>query len=456
MRIVIDMQGAQTESRFRGIGRYSMSLAQAIVRNRGEHEVILALNGRLPAAIAAIQTAFADALPPENIRVWISPGTARQDNSANAWHRPVAELIREAFLQSLKPDVIHITSFFEGFVDEAVGSIQRFDMCTPVSVSVYDLIPLLHSAQYLDPTPVYAKYYRHKVEQIQKASLLLAISESSGQEAREHLRFAANKVVNVSTAVDANFGEQPVMPGLAQALRLKYNITQSFVMYTGGADARKNLLRLISAYAMLPATLRTAHQLVFAGKVPDADQHNLKQHARAVGLVDTALVFTGYVPDEDMVVLYKLCKLFVFPSWHEGFGLPALEAMTCGTAVIAAKSTSLPEVVGWPDAMFDPFDEAAICQKMTDALTNDIFRAELAARGLVQSKKFSWDLTAKRAIEAFEALPHSAPTTPGQAVSTKWLPSLINAIAQVVPHKAPQSDLLNIAHVLSLLGVKRL
>ena len=120
MRIVIDMQGAQSESRFRGIGRYTLSFVQAIARNRERHDVILALNGALFEAIEPIRAAFADLLPQNNIRVWQSPAPTLEKFPGNDARRETAELIREAFLAGLKPDMIHVSSFFEGFVDDAV------------------------------------------------------------------------------------------------------------------------------------------------------------------------------------------------------------------------------------------------------------------------------------------------------------------------------------------------
>ena len=104
MRIVVDLQGTQTESRFRGIGRYTHSLAQAIVRNRGEHEVLIALNGLFPDTIEPIRAAFDGLLSQENIRVWQAPGPVRSLDGGNEWRRHTAELVREAFLASLKPD----------------------------------------------------------------------------------------------------------------------------------------------------------------------------------------------------------------------------------------------------------------------------------------------------------------------------------------------------------------
>jgi len=205
MRIVIDMQGAQTESRFRGIGRYTLSFAQAIVRNRGEHEVILALSGLFPDTIESIRAAFDDLLPQENIRVWYAPGPVRECEPGNEWRRETAELIREAFLASLGPDVIHVTSLFESYADDAVTSIGRFDRTTPVSVSLYDLIPLLNPDHYLKPNPRYAEYYQRKIEYLGQSAIFLAISEFTRQEGLAHLGAPESRAVNVATAIENRF-----------------------------------------------------------------------------------------------------------------------------------------------------------------------------------------------------------------------------------------------------------
>ena len=126
MRIVIDLQGAQTESRYRGIGRYSMSLAKSIIRNRGEHEIIIVLSGQFPETIDGIRAAFDGLLPRENICVWYTPGPVKKCEPDNTWRYEVAELVREAFLASLKPDIIHVSSLLEGYTDNAIISINSF------------------------------------------------------------------------------------------------------------------------------------------------------------------------------------------------------------------------------------------------------------------------------------------------------------------------------------------
>lgn len=402
MRIVIDMQGAQTESRFRGIGRYTMGFVHAIVRNRGEHEIILALSGLLPDSIEPIRAAFDGVLPQENIRVWYAPSPVKEIDSHNHVRRAIAELMREAFIASLQPDVVHITSLFEGYVDDAVTSIGKFDKTTLTSVTLYDLIPLLNPEQYLKPNLGYNNYYRRKIESLKNADLLLAISDYAKQEALVPLAISADRIVSVSTAIEDHFKKLTITPEAASKLLGKFNITKSFILYTGGADERKNLPRLIQAYASLAPELRKQHQLVFAGRMSFNNIEALKAIAKKSGLLTDELIFTGYITEDELIALYNLCQVYIFPSWHEGFGLPVLEAMACGAPVIAANTSSLPEVVGQDDALFDPFSTGSIKQKLELALTGELFCAKLCEHAKQQVKKFSWDITATNAVQAWE------------------------------------------------------
>ena len=408
MRIVIDMQGAQTESRYRGIGRYSMSFVRAVLRNRGEHEFLIALSDAFPETIEPIRAELADLLPQDNIRVWSVPGQVREDHPNNEVLRDAGELVREAFLAKMRPDVIHVCSLFEGYVDDALTSIGRLDSRTPVTVSLYDLIPLLNPEHYLSPNRRYESYYLNKVEHLGRAARLLAISEFSRQEGLRHLGGVEDRYVNVSTAIDASFGVAPLDDIQRLSLQRRFGLSRPFVLYTGGADERKNLLRLVEAFASLPPELRDAHHLVLAGKIPESETQQLVRMARRAGLDSKALRFSGYVSDDELVALYNECELFVFPSWHEGFGLPVLEAMACGAPTICANTTSLPEVVGLDEAMFDPYDTGSISSKIRKALSDGEFRKRLRANGSKQASLFSWDSTARRAIAVWEAIAGSS------------------------------------------------
>ncbi len=408
MRLVIDMQGAQSSgSRNRGIGRYTTSLTKALLQLRGADEVFLVLNGAFIDTIEPIRVEFAELLPIENIRVWLPPQPCNAATPQNKVNRQAAELIREAFIGALLPDVVLVTSLFEGLGDDAVTSVGLLTSVLPTAVVLYDLIPLIHRGIYLG-NPVVEGWYLNKLDQLRRANLLLSISASSGREGVEHLGFNNHQVTNISTACDAHFHAvhltQPTRDGLAR----RYHLHRPFVMYTGGIDHRKNIEGLIRAYAALPPGLRVTHQLAVVCSVQAVERERLLQLAKSQGLTDDELVMTGFVSEEDLVSLYNACKLFVFPSWHEGFGLPALEAMACGRAVIGANTSSVPEVIGRDDALFDPRSDQAITTKMAQVLTDDAYRKELEAHSLKQAASFSWSQTAQTAWDALRELP--APT----------------------------------------------
>lgn len=396
MRIVIDLQGAQSGSRFRGIGRYSLALALAMVRNAGRHDVHVVLNGRFEDSIEPIIQAFGDTLPADHIHVWwpVRQGGLAGDDG-------VDDRLREAFLQALKPDIVHVSSLFEGLGEPAITSIGVGTIPMRTAVTLFDLIPLIYRKRYLD-NPVMARWYHGKIAHMRRADLLLGISASAAQEAVDHLGFDAGRVVNISSAIDAGF--QRLGPDALDeaAVRDKYALSRPFVMYTGGIDHRKNIEGLIRAYAMLPKSVRSAHQLAVVCSVHDEPRRLLNALMRDCGLREDEVVLTGFVPEEDLVALYNIARLFVFPSWHEGFGLPALEAMQCGAPVIGAATSSLPEVIGLEEALFDPYDDRAIMQKMAQGLTDEAFRQRLLAHAPLQAQKFSWDASAITAIKAME------------------------------------------------------
>ena len=402
MRIVIDLQGAQTASRFRGIGRYSLALALAIARNAKEHEIWLVLNAALADSIPDIRAAFDGLVPNERIRVFDIPGHTAECDAANLWRTRASEKIREHVIASLQPDTVLVTSLFEGYVDDGVTSVGTFSTGAHTAVVLYDLIPLLNPANYL-PTPQQRQYYDRKIASLRNAGLLLSISDYSRLEGIDALGCAPERVVSISTAVDESFVPATLSDAEATALHRRFGITRRMVMYApGGFDARKNIDGLITAYSMLSADLRSAHQLVIASKLGAVERTQLDQLRLRAGLGEDELVLTGYVDDADLRALYTTSTLFVFPSKHEGFGLPALEAMACGAPVIGGNTTSLPEVIGLADAMFDPMSPPAIADKMRQVLTDDALQARLREHGRAQAKKFSWDVSARRALRALE------------------------------------------------------
>jgi len=415
MRIVIDLQGAQSESRYRGIGRYSLALALGVARNAGAHEVWLVLNAALGGAIEDIRRAFAGLVPPERICLFDGAGASAEAHPVNAPRARAGELLREYAIAQLRPDAVLVTSLFEGYVDDAVVSIGRFGDGAATAAVLYDLIPFLNPQQYLRQ-PEQRNYYDRKIASLRQAGLLLAISDYSRQEAIDALGLDPARVVSISTAVDETFHPAAIDPAHLAALRARFGIVRPAVMCApGGFDARKNIDGLVAAWGLLPAAVRGAHQLLIAGKINDGERERLAQLARQHGLGPDELVLTGYLSDADLIDLYRNAALFVFPSLHEGFGLPALEAMACGAPVIGADSTSIPEVIGLAEALFDGRQPAAIAQRIAEVLGDPALQARLRAHGALQARKFSWDRSAQRAIAALEA--HAARVSATAAVT---------------------------------------
>jgi glycosyltransferase involved in cell wall biosynthesis len=396
MRLIIDLQGAQAESRNRGIGRYSLALAQAMARNDDGHQIHVALNGDFPESISAIRDVFDGLLPEDRFHVWWPTGSPSRKGK-----KLPDEMLREAFLASLKPDIVHVSSMFEGLGSQAVTSVGAFAPELLTAVTLYDLIPLIYKKPYLQ-NPEIAHWYFSKIAHLRRADLLLGISESATQEAVDHLGFDPARAVNISSAVDPHFVRQSITPEREAELRAKFGLHRPFFMYTGGIDYRKNLEGLIRAYARLPPDVRSTHQLAIVCAHKPEDKAYLEQVGYNHGLGEGELVLTGFVSEEDLVSLYNLCFLFVFASWHEGFGLPALEAMNCGAPVIGSNTSSLPEVIGREDALFDPRSDESIAQKMLEVIRRPAFRDQLIRHGDVQAARFSWDASATRALSAMQ------------------------------------------------------
>ncbi|HYG44142.1 MAG TPA: glycosyltransferase [Bordetella sp.] len=398
MRLLIDMQGAQTESRFRGIGRYTVLIAQAIAKLRGEHELILLVNGLFPETIAPLKAAFEGLVPVSHVVVWQAVGPVCERAPDNESRRVAAEKLRAAFLQALDPDVIFIPSLFEGFVDDAVTSIAQ-DLGVPVVVTIHDLIPLSNAEHYLDPNPPYKQFYERKLDALRAATGWVAVSEYSRQEACSALQLDPQHVICSLEGCAPIFQPAPSSIDENQALRARYGIQRPFLLYSGGADERKNLPRLVRAYAMLGATIRRTHQLVLAGKMPQGDVDNLRRIAAQAGLGEAEVILSGYVDDDDLARLYRCCELYVFPSWQEGFGLPALEAMACGAAVIGANTSSLPEVIGNTEALFDPLNERSIADRMRTVLNDPALLLSLREMGLQRAQQFSWESAGRLTLD---------------------------------------------------------
>jgi glycosyltransferase involved in cell wall biosynthesis len=403
MRIVLDLQGAQSESRFRGIGRYSLGLSAALVREASQHEVWLALSGRFPDSIEPLRARFMNLVPAERIRVFELPGPVAEAYSANTWRMHAAELLREKFLADLRPDIVHLSTLFEGVANETVVSVGRLNSTIPTAATLYDLIPLFFPEKYLRSPAVKRSYMRHALS-LKRADILLAISESTRREAIDVLGISPERIVTIGTGLDQGFQGGEPSCDTQVALRERYGLRRPFVLYTSVFEPRKNVEGLIAAFALLPQDIRSAHQLAIAGKLREGDHNRLVALAGIHGLSPDEIVCLDHVPDDELRVLYSICSLFVFPSLHEGFGLPILEAMVCGAPVIGSNCTSIPEIIDRSDALFDPRRPEEIASRMAAVLSNTELRQSLKTWGSERAKTFTWERCAREALKAFESL----------------------------------------------------
>lgn len=401
MKILIDLQGCQTASRYRGIGRYSLALAKALVRNRGQHHVVLLANGAFSGELFALRSCFESDIPPRDFVVFDAEWPVAEFDTENAVRARLAELERERLIADIAPDVVLLTSLFEGFVDDAVTSVGRIGVKPLTAVTLYDLIP------YLRPDPNwpshYKPYYDRKIASLKQADLFLSISAYARREAAVAMPELEPRIVNISSACDPCFFPAEVGQERRSEIYENYGINASFIMSAGNIEPRKNFEQILRAFAALPERVRQSRQIVLVGDGDRGIRDSLRHLASELGFTDGQLIISGHVDDQTLLELYRLCELFVFPSKHEGFGLPPLEAMACGAAVIGSAATSVPEVIGREEALFDPASDDSLSDLMLKALTDPRFLASLKADGLVQATKFSWDKTAIAALHAIEA-----------------------------------------------------
>ncbi|NTV05184.1 MAG: glycosyltransferase [Chlorobiaceae bacterium] len=392
MRIILDLQSTQKDIYFQKNNPSSIAYAHAILRNRGEHEIIIALSGLYAGTIEPIRGCFDGFLSQEKICVWQVPDSLTDDHNPAAWKREVAERIRSTFLCSLKPDVVLL--FTNGSDDDLFTASAGFDPQTLFCIAIPDNIQQLPPSD-LQPAP--------KSDLLHRAQLLLVPTESSRLKAIEVFGISADSVINVSRAIEPRFSSISGGEVNAHLLRENLGLTKPFIMCAiNNHDAGSNLSRLVSSYAQLPMKLRAHYQLVLTGKISAADHEMLQKECIFFGLPDHSLVYADCISEEESDTLYNVCKVTIVPFWHEEFCSPALKAMSCGKAVIAPNNADMLEVTGLEDALFDADGNQALVEKLIQVLTDENFLRKLEKHSTEQACKFSWDSTGRRVLEAFE------------------------------------------------------
>lgn len=410
---------------------------KAIAQRSRNHDIWLLLNDRFAPTVEAVRADFANVIDANQIRAFNGLAGVAHNLGTNTWRIQAAEKLRARYLAELKPDIVYTASVAEGLDEDAIASnCPQFHS----AATIYDLIPYTFSDVYLQ-SPVTRNWYYRRLQQLKSTDTLLAISEFTRQDTIERLHVREHQVFNISAGVDPSFKKLDLSEAAKSETRARYQLDRSFVMYTGGVDFRKNLEGLIRAYGALPADIRQSRQLAIVCSMSPTERTQLLAAGQKAGLSESDLVLTGYVPHDDLVALYNMCELFVFPSISEGFGLPVLEAMACGAPVIGSNCSSIPEVVGHDDALFDPLKSQSITAKLAAALTDLSFQRALKDHGARQHINFNWERSADRVLDALEqtaanrtTVEMRTPATPA-LISKREKPKLA-FVSPVLPKKS--------------------
>jgi glycosyltransferase involved in cell wall biosynthesis len=365
MRIAIDAR----KLRDFGIGTYIRNLVEELARLDSQSEYLLLL--------APGDVEFAAGLG-ENFRA--VPESSRPYSVGEQIRIPLA----------LARDRVHL-------LHEPHYVLPPATRCRSV-VTIHDCIHLMFP-QYLPNrlAPIYARAAMWSATR--QADRILTVSEASKRDILRLFDVAPDRVEVIYNALDARFSDPPDEAHIEQ-VRQRYQLHHPFVLYVGNIKPHKNLQRLIAAFAEARATGPDDLRLVVIGdeisRYPALRQtvhrHKLDKHVR----------FFGFQPAQTLVAFYRLAHAFVFPSLYEGFGLPPLEAMACGTPVVTSNQSSLPEVAGGAAVLVDPYDVDAIADGIRRVVSDDTLRADLIRKGLARVHDFSWKEAARKTHAVYQ------------------------------------------------------
>jgi glycosyltransferase involved in cell wall biosynthesis len=306
------------------------------------------------------------------------------------------------FIQSSQIDIFHLTSpmsmpypsiWFSGDLP-AIRTIA----------TVYDLIPLHYPDRYLTTAALHT-HYQQSLQVLRNTDHLLAISEFTRLDLLQN-GFDSARVTTIGTGRDEGYFP---LPNLSLSnFSNAFSISDPFILAISAHDFRKNADRLIQGFGLSVARQDRAWQLVFAGDTSPALQQHLIGIAQRSG-VGGQVHFVGHVNNSELLRLYNGAAIFAMPSLHEGWGMPVLEAMQCGTPVLIANQTALPEVVGHAAIQVNPTDVNSIAAGLNTLIVNPALRAALGSQGLQRAQEFDWNQVANRTVAVYETVLQQQP-----------------------------------------------
>jgi glycosyltransferase involved in cell wall biosynthesis len=373
LRIGIDYTAAVRQEA--GIGRYTRELMRALAKLDRGHDYVL--------FTAAGGQRLVDTGWPANFHMRSVPLSDR--TLAILWHRLQLPLWVE--LATGPVDIFHSPDF-------VLPPVRR----ARTLLTVHDLSFM----RYPQCADAHLRVYLNKVvpRSMHRAHLVLADSQHTKDDLVELLDVNADKIEVIYPGVEERF--RPTKDqALLEKVRKRYNLPPRFILGLGTLQPRKNFTRLIRAYSLLITRYPSLHLVIVGGKGWLYEE--IYATVERLGL-EEKVIFPGFVADGDLPALYSLADLFAFPSLYEGFGLPPLEAMACGTPVITSDASSLPEVVGEAGLMVEATDVEALAEAMKRTLENDALREGMIAKGVDQARKFTWKEAASRLLSLYETL----------------------------------------------------
>lgn len=389
MRIGIDARALYNINRFRGIGRYTAHLLRSLREvGGGDLELLLftCRDGREVGDGTVEGVAGATGISSIDLPVFEIPSLSRY-----TWPGMLAEhLLFARRIAGVGVDLFH------GIDHNLSPFIPR-----PFVVTVHDLILLVLRGPYLGPNSwAWMQFHRAAAA---RAETVVAVSENTARDIARIWKIPEEKIEVVPEGVSRDFfprGEEKVKRVLSL-----YGITQPYLLYLGGFDPRKNLLNLLLGFKELlkgePRHRRNGLRLVLAGPV-EGLEGPVEEAVRETGLVERVSL-TGYVEEGHLPALYSGASAFVNVSVYEGFGLPLLEAMACGTPVVASRASSYPELAGDAAVLVDPLSPRDIARGLSEAL-QDRSASELSRKGRERASGYTWERAALKILEIYRKI----------------------------------------------------